>query len=143
MKLKGKPSGSQCRSTSQFNPSPMMLNNSKCFFCNQQVKGIYYYSLHVVSPDIWNFYRSLCSPKHSFLKDMAVRWQQLGPGYSHMLSSLQSKGEMETSQPRSTKGERDMKCLGSAAATRRGDDLHTSSVKLAPITKPRNYNEGK
>jgi len=68
---------------------------------------------------------------------MTARAQRYGPGYSHMLSSLQGRVETsEMSAPRTTRHDSDMKCLGSPATTSKKEDYHATPVKLAPIIRP-------
>ena len=92
LKLKGR-EGGLYKSSIQLNPCPMMLYNSKCFFCNQPVKCKF--CNRVVSSNIREMFDKKSINRQSFPKEVTGKVQGYGNGYSHVLNSLHIKQDNE------------------------------------------------
>jgi hypothetical protein len=74
-----------------------MMYNSKCFFCNQEVKSNPPLThSHSVTPDLLQLCEPHLLPHSPNYKEISHRAQKYGPGYSHVLTSLKDK-DLESS----------------------------------------------
>lgn len=148
-KLKGKESKPNANDVERY---PMMLYNSKCFFCNQEVKRIKYILfnyINIVSPEVIQ----LCDPKSQtqslLYRELNLRGQKVGPGFSRMLTALKEEPDMEqffnppqnlgniafnTKLAGNMRFDKKKKSLGVSNSTM----SLKSAIKLAPIYSPKN-----
>ncbi len=119
----------------------MMLYNSKCFFCNQEVRCKCDLVIEgVVSPEVLQ----LCDPHAcgtpAMRKEPSSRGQIMGPGYSRILTAAKEQPDFEgifksqkpedpRKKSRNSKGSYKGRTLVADAATA----ATRSNVKLAPI----------
>ena len=138
--MKGKLAHDQTSTSANAEIVPMMLYNSKCFFCNQEVKRNSHLNIPIVSPEILQACDKKTSPPNS--RGVGLAMQKLGPGFSRMLTASREQADFE-SLFKQEEGRKKTTRNQKAAMSQRSKlmacntTMHSSSAKrLAPIPDP-------